>query len=166
MFQNDFHLVPVDNTNGTIEAGHGSTVALEFAQITGGFVTILTGGLLESAPAFSQSLPSTLTEAVVTNAGTIGAEGANLTIIGDVTNTGTLDANNASLVIDGAVSGGKATLEGTGEIEFGGPSSANTTFAANSDAILKLDDPSAFTGKVSGLTTAGLRRSDEHQLRR
>jgi hypothetical protein len=27
------------------------------------------------------------------------------------------------------------------------------TFAANADAILKLDNPSAFTGKVSGLTT-------------
>ena len=72
----------------------------------------------------------------------------------------TLDANNATLVIDGAVSGGKATLEGTGQIEFGGASSAKVTSAANSDAILKLDhqsvgDPSAFTGTVSGLNTGG-----------
>ena len=70
-----------------------------------------------------------------------------------MSNKGTLDANNATLVVDGAVKGGKATIEGTGEIEFGGASSAHVTFAANSDAILKLDDPSAFTGKVSGLTT-------------
>ena len=78
---------------------------------------------------------------------------ANLTIVGDVFNIkGDLDANNAKLVIDGAVKGGTATLEGTGEIEFGGASSARVTFAANSDGILKLDAPSTFTGKVSGLT--------------
>ena len=70
-------------------------------------------------------------------------------------NKGDLDANNALLVIDGTVKKGTATLEGTGEIEFGGASSANVTFAANSAGILKLDhqsvgDPSAFTGTVSG----------------
>ena len=146
LINSQFDLV---NTDGTIEAGHhGSTVDLEGSTIVGGFVTALHGGIIEA-----EQFASTITGAVVTNAGTIGAEGANLTIIGDVTNTGTLNANNASLIIDGAVSGGKATLEGTGEIEFGGASAANVTFAANSDAILKLDDPSAFTGKVSGLTT-------------
>ena len=138
----------VNTTNGTIEAGHGSEVDLEGATIVGGFVTALHGGIIEA-----EQFGSTITGAVVTNAGTIGAEGANLTIIGDVTNTGALDANNATLVIDGAVSGGRATIEGTGEIEFGGTSAAHVTFAANADAILKLDDPSAFTGKVSGLTT-------------
>ena len=146
----------VNTTNGTIEAGHGSTVGLEYGgHIVGGLVTVLQGGLLEAGGSASiLPLPGTITGAVVTNAGTIGAEGANLTIVGDVTNTGTLDANNATLVIDGAVSGGKATIEGTGEIEFGGASAAHVTFAvANSDAILKLDDPSAFTGTVSGLTT-------------
>jgi hypothetical protein len=147
LINSQFDLV---NTDGTIEAGHhGSTVVLEESTIVGGFVTALHGGIIEA-----EQVASTITGAVVTNAGTIGAEGANLTIIGDVTNTGTLDANNAALVIDGAVSGGKATIEGTGEIEFGGASAAHVTFAAaNSDAILKLDDPSAFTGKVSGFTT-------------
>ena len=138
----------IDTTNGTVEARQGSTVGLENATIVDGLVTALHGAMIEA-----EQGSSTITGALVTNAGTIGAEGANLTIIGDVTNTGTLDANNATLVVDGTVSGGKATLEGTGEIEFGGPSSANTTFAANSDAILKLDAPSAFTGTVSGLTT-------------
>ena len=42
-------------------------------------------------------------------------------------------------MIDGVVAGGKATLEGTGEIEFGGASSASAAvFAANSDAISNL----------------------------
>jgi hypothetical protein len=144
--------VTIDNflntTDGTVKAGSNSTIGLENATIVGGLVTAMRGAIIEA-----EQGSNTITGAVVTNAGTIGAEGANLTIVGDVTNTGTLDANNATLLIDGAVSGGKATLEGTGEIEFGGPSSANTTFAANSDAILKLDAPSTFTGTVSGLTT-------------
>ena len=141
----------LDNTSGTIEAGHGSTVVVDEASIDNGFVTILTGGLLKSGTP-QQHGSSFITGAVVMNAGKIGAEGANLSIIGDVTNTGTLDANNATLVIDGAVSGGKATIEGTGEIEFGGASAAKVTFAANADAILKLDEPLAFTGTVFGLT--------------
>ena len=140
----------LDNTQGTIEAGQGSTVGLENSTtITGGLVTVMKGAMFE-AEGFG---PDTVTGALVTNAGTVGAEGGNLTIIGNVTNTGTLDANNATLVVDGIVSGGKATIEGTGEIEFGGASSANVTFAANADAILKLDNPQAFTGTVSGLTT-------------
>ncbi len=150
VFQDVFGL---DNTNGTIMAGHGSTVALEDASIDGGLITILRGGLLHSEPHGSADSLSTITGAVITNAGTIGAEGANLTVNGDVASTGNLDANNATLVIDGAVSGGQATLEGTGEIEFGGPSAARVTFAANSNAMLKLDDPLKFTGTIFGLTT-------------
>jgi hypothetical protein len=97
-------VIGLDNTNGTIEADHGSTVLLEDATINGGFVTVLKGGLLESEPHQQSFAPNTITGAAVTNAGTIGAEGANLTIIGDVTNTGTLDANNATLLIEGACS--------------------------------------------------------------
>ena len=140
----------LDNTHGTIGAGQGSTVALENSStITGGLVTVMKGAIFE-AEGFG---PDKVTGASVTNAGTVGAESGNLTIIGNVTNTGTLDANNATLVVDGSVSGGKATIEGTGEIEFGGASSANVTFGASTDAILKLDSPSTFTGTVSGLTT-------------
>jgi hypothetical protein len=137
----------LDNTHGTIKAGHGSTIGLEDGSIVGGLVTVMKGGILEA----ELQGGNTITGAVVTNAGTIGAEGANLTIVGDVTNTGTLDANNATLVINGAVSGGKATLEGTGEIEFGAASAAHVTFAASSNAVLKLDN--SFSGTVSGLTT-------------
>ena len=135
--------------NGTIDAAANSTISLEDASITGGFVTVKHGGILEAGQG-----SNTISGAVIANEGTLGTEGGNLTIVGNVNNTkGTLDANNATLAIDGAVCGGKATIEGTGEIEFGGGSSARrVTFAANSDGILKLDAPSTFTGKVSGLT--------------
>ena len=145
--------VTIDNflthTKGTVEAGHDSTVGLEGGTIIDGLVTIKNGGIVEG-----EQGSNLITGAAVSNAGTLGAEGGNLTVIGNVTNaSGTLDANNASLVVDGSVSGGKATIEGTGEIEFGGASSANVTFGASTDAILKLDKPSTFTGTVSGLTT-------------
>jgi hypothetical protein len=143
--------VTIDNflhhRNGTLEAGHNSTIGLENATITGGLVKSLSGAIIEA-----EQGSNTITGAQVKNAGTIGAESANLTIVGDVHNhKGNLDANDGTLVIDGAVKGGTATIEGTGEIEFGGPSSAKVTFAANSDAILKLDSPATFTGTVSGL---------------
>jgi hypothetical protein len=144
----------LDNTTGTIEAGCGSTVAVDGTEVIGGFVTILKGGLLEagaSVPFGSQ--PGFITGAVITNAGTIGAEGENLTINGDLTNRGTLDANNATLEIDGTVNGGKVTIEGTGEIVFGGPSSADVRFGPSTDAILKLEDPATYSGAVFGLTS-------------
>jgi hypothetical protein len=145
--------VTIDNflngSQGTVKATRQSTVGLENATIVGGLVKALPGSMIEA-----EQGSNTITGADVKNAGTIGAEGANFTIIGDVHNhKGNLDANNATLVIDGAVKGGTATIEGTGEIEFGGGSSADVTFAANSDGTLKLDQPSAFTGTVSGLTT-------------
>ena len=121
--------------NGTLEAGHNSTIGLENATITGGLVKSLSGAIIEA-----EQGSNTITGALVKNAGTIGAEWADLTIVGDVHNhKGNLDANDGTLVIDGTVKNGTASLEGAGEIEFGGPSSAKVTFAANSDAILKLD---------------------------
>jgi hypothetical protein len=156
-----------NTTNGTVEARHGSTIGLDGGNIFGGFVTVLDGATIEAEQA-----AGTIFGAVITNAGTIGAEGANLeissnvtnkgtldatnarlSIDGDVTNTGTLNASNGTIVIEGTVSGGRAMLEGTGDIEFSAASAAHVTFAANSNAILKLDDPSAFTGTVSGLAT-------------
>ena len=145
--------VTIDNylktTDGTVEAGKDSIVDLGNAAITGGLVTALHGAIIQA-----EQGSNAITGALITNAGTLGAEGANLSIIGDVANTGTLDANNATLTIDGAVSGGKATIEGSGEINFDGASAVNVTFAAgNSNAILALDMPSEFTGTVSGFAT-------------
>jgi hypothetical protein len=144
--------VTIDNflhhAKGTVEAGQNSTVGLENATITGGLVKALSGSIIEA-----EQGSNIITGAHVKNAGTIGAESADLTIVGDVHNhKGDLDANNATLVIDGAVKGGTATLEGTGEIEFGGASSAHVKFAANAEATLKLDDPLTFKGTVSGFT--------------
>ena len=78
--------VTIDNflnhTNGTVEAGKDSTIGLENATITGGFVTVKHGAIIEA-----EQGSNTITGADVKNAGTIGAEGANLTIVGDVHNT-------------------------------------------------------------------------------
>jgi hypothetical protein len=153
-----------NTTTGTVEADHGSIIGLEGGNIFGGTVTVLHGATIEAEQA-----AGTIFAAVLTNAGTVGAEGANLeissnvtnkgtldatnarlSIDGDVTNTGTLNANGGTIVIEGVVSGGKATIEGAGEIAFGGDSAADVIFAANSHGELALD--AAFTGKVFGFT--------------
>ena len=154
----------ISNTTGTIEADHGSTIGLEGGNIFGGTVTVLHGATIEAEQA-----AGTIFAAVLTNAGTLGAEGANLeisgnvtnkgtldainarlSIDGDVTNTGTLNANNGAIVIEGTVSGGKATIQTAGEIAFGGASASNVIFEVNSNGKLAVD--AAFTGTVSGFT--------------
>ena len=150
-----------NTTTGTLEAAHhGSTIALEGGNIFGGTVTVFHGATIEAEQA-----AGTIFAAVVTNAGTIGAEGANLTINGDVANAkGTLDANNATLEIDGAVNGGRVTIEGTGEIGFGG------RFLCRREIWVKLRRHSQ-TGEPLDVyrhcfwaTDRGLPRSHQHQL--
>ena len=144
--------VTIDNSlkheKGSVEAGKNSIVGLENATIVGGFVKALPGSVIAA-----EQGSNTITDAHVKNAGTIGAESGDLTIVGDVNNhKGNLDANNATLVIDGTVKKGTATLEGTGEIEFGGASSADVKFASSAEGTLKLDDPLTFKGTVFGFT--------------
>jgi hypothetical protein len=62
-----------------------------------------------------------------------------------------LDANNGNVTIQGVVTGGTATIEGTGKIEFGASSAANVIFAANADGILRIDQ--TFAGTVAGMAT-------------
>ena len=66
--------VTIDNflhhAKGTVEAGHNSTVGLEDATITGGFVKALSGSMIEADQG-----SNTITGAEVKNDGTIGAEG-------------------------------------------------------------------------------------------
>jgi hypothetical protein len=78
----------LNHAKGTIEAGQNSTVGLEDATIIGGIVRALPGSIIEA-----EQGSNTITGAEVKNAGTIGAEGADLTIVGDVhNNKGDLDA--------------------------------------------------------------------------
>jgi hypothetical protein len=89
---------------------------------------------------------------IVFNYGTLEAAGSGgLHIAGVVSNSGTLWANGAELVIHGDVSGdGSGLISGTGTLEFGGASSAHTVFAADAAGLLKLDDVLDFSGDITG----------------
>jgi hypothetical protein len=87
----------------------------------------------------------------VINSGTLEAALGELYIASSVTNSGKLIAESGGdLVAAGSVTGGSATIEGTGTVEFGAASNVGTSFAAGSTGRLILDDGAQYTGTISG----------------
>jgi hypothetical protein len=88
----------------------------------------------------------------VTNTGTLETVGtlSELYIASSVTNSGKLIANGGDLVAAGVVTGGSATIESTGTVEFGAASNVGTSFASTSIGELILDDAAQYTGTISG----------------
>jgi hypothetical protein len=66
----------------------------------------------------------------VTNAGALKADyGSELFIASNLNNTGTLNATYGTILLAGTVTGtGTATINGTGQVEFGAASSNGTKF--------------------------------------
>jgi len=90
----------------------------------------------------------------VTNTGTLEANATGeLYIASPVTNSSGKLIAYGELVAAAAVTGGTATIEDAGTVEFGSASSAATTFAAGSTGELILDDGAHYTGTVSGFGT-------------
>jgi hypothetical protein len=93
---------------------------------------------------------------VVVNTGTLEATGSGgLVIHGDVANSGLLWANGGNVTVTGAVNGsGSAIIDGTATLQFGAPSSMQTTFGQDAAGTLRLDDSLDFSGVVSGFGKA------------
>jgi hypothetical protein len=91
----------------------------------------------------------------VTNSGILEATaGGELFIASNLSNTGSLYASNGTILIAGTITGtGTATINGTGQVEFGAASSNGVKFAAGSTGELILDDSKQYTGTVSGFGT-------------
>jgi large repetitive protein len=91
---------------------------------------------------------------VVTNSGTLEATGSGgLVVNSAVANSGSLVAAGGDLTLKGDVTGaGTATISGAGILEYGGASSATTSFA-DATGELKLDQSANFAGAISGFTT-------------
>jgi hypothetical protein len=89
---------------------------------------------------------------LVVNAGTLEATGSGgLDIAGAVANSGSLMAEGGNITIHGDVTGsGTALIDGGATIEFGGASSATTSFTATATGTLMLDNSAGFTGTVTG----------------
>jgi len=92
---------------------------------------------------------------IINNSGVLEAiGGSELDVLSDVANSGLLWANGGDLTISGDVSGnGHAIISGSGMLEFAGASSESTSFAAGAAGTLELDNPSTFTGTISGLSS-------------
>ncbi|QOL49120.1 cadherin domain-containing protein [Massilia litorea] len=88
----------------------------------------------------------------VTNTGTLAATGSGgLVINGALDNAGSLWANGGNVTVHGDVGGnGSATISGTATLQFGGAANGHTQFAADGDGTLVLDHSAAFTGTVAG----------------
>jgi hypothetical protein len=92
----------------------------------------------------------------VFNFGTLEASGSGgLTIASAVANSGELWANGANLTVHGDVSGnGTAIIDGSGTVDFAAASSANVVFGAGAAGTLKLEDSFHFNGTISGFNGA------------
>ena len=134
-------------TGGMLTVDAGSTLDLTNTTINGG--TLSNSGTVDSTGT------SALNGVAVTNSGILEATSGALNVSGQVTNIGNLLANGGTVDIAGAVTGsGTATISGTNSVlEFGAASAENTTFSAAIASMLKLDNPSSFTGTVAGLAT-------------
>ena len=119
-------------------------------QLGAGQMTLINDGTIIADA--TQALTIDTGSNLITNSGVLEATGkGGLVIASPLDNSGHLWANGGNLSLNGDVTGaGYATISGNSTLEFGGASSINTTFAADGDGILWLDQASNFTGVISG----------------
>jgi len=119
--------------------------------ITGGVISTVAGSSLDAGTGTNTLSPTT----PITNDGTIDTDSGNFVINGSVKGAGTLLAADSNFItVTGAVTGGKADIEGAGEINIDGKSSVAVTFSPGSTGMLTLGDATKFTGTVAGMSTA------------
>ena len=93
---------------------------------------------------------------ILVNHGTVDANVSGQTLTsgaaGSDTNDGLFEASNGGLLdVTGAITGGGQLEIGAGsEIELGGAASETTTFTGATNAKLRLDVPSSYTGTIAG----------------
>ncbi|WP_426442221.1 hypothetical protein [Bradyrhizobium genosp. P] len=150
----------------------GSVAAVD-AQTTGGDGTvtidnygILNGAIVSDATtAFENEVGATWNATSSSsfsgpsfkNAGTIDVTNGALTIsASSYVDTGSLIANGGNILVTVAETGaGNATIYGSSQISYDGPSNGNVTFAAGATGELVLRDSVAFAGTITGFTGSG-----------
>jgi hypothetical protein len=150
-----------DSASGLVATlAAASHIDLDGATITGGTVSVFFGSTIDTL----NDNASTISGAVVTNAGTLTANHGNLTVNGAVTNAGVLAADDSILDITGAVTGkGTATIADSGTLEFGGASSAKVTFLDHT-GTLQLDAATTVAARFTGTIVGFAHGSDDIDL--
>lgn len=136
---------------GQLTAMTGSHIDLVHALIVGGTVSTAAQASIAALNGGDSRI-----EAKVSNSGTLAARGGDLTVSGAIVNSGVLSAEDSKLALEGKVTGtGKATIEGTGSIEFqAANSTANVVFKNGASGSLILDASTSFKGTISGFSPA------------
>jgi hypothetical protein len=138
----------IKNNGRIVSASAGAMVQLGSAEIDGGTISTVAGAVLQAQE--GDNVINTTTP--IANVGTIECSGGNLTITGSVNNSGVLTVGPGSVLrVDGEVTGGTATIYGSGKLELGGPSSVNVSFDPASNGILVLNSAEKYTGTIAGM---------------
>jgi len=152
------HLTLSDNDNNVIFGGTAAATLDNVdntisgaGQIGAGQMTLVNAGTIVADGNHALVIDTGTT--AVANSGTLEATGGGgLVIAGAVNGAGSLWANGGDITIHGDVTGqGSATISGSGALEFSAASAANVGFAGNASGTLTVDHAAAFTGTLAGL---------------
>ena len=131
-----------------LASGSGANVDLEGATVSGG--TLKTSGKNAVIETVGGSV-NVLDGGTISSGSTVEINvGTTLTLTGTVINSGALLVNGGTLDIDGILTGGTVNIGGAGKTEITQASSENVAFLANSIGQLLLDQPTSYTGQISG----------------
>jgi hypothetical protein len=146
-------LVGTGSPNGQLNVTAGM-FTLASGSLQAGSISIGSGGtLLISQGAYTGS---NSIAASIGNSGIFSvANSAGANIAGSITGTGSFTVSgSAQLIVSGADTGtGSFTIANTASLEIGAADSETIIFAPSSNALLKLDHVSLFTGQIAGLNT-------------
>jgi hypothetical protein len=165
---NDAEATVSDQQGGSLSlVGTGGTTSPNGQlNITAGMFTLASGSLqagsisigsgrtfLISQGAYTGS--NSITPSIADNGSFTVANSASANITGGITGTGSFAASgSAQLIVNGPDTGtGSFTIANTASLEIGAADSENIIFAPSSNALLKLDYVSLFTGAIGGLNT-------------
>jgi hypothetical protein len=133
--------VKLDNEDNTI-SGAG--------QLGAGELNLINAGIINANGAHSLTVDTGSNS--ILNSGVLEASGSGgMVVASAIVNSGVLWANGAHLTLEGDVSGnGVAKIDGAGTLDFDAPSTANVVFGAGAVGTLKIGDSFHFNGAISG----------------
>ncbi len=140
----------ISGTSADVTLTNVDNIISGAGQIGIGQLTLINEGTIDATGANSLTVDTGAN--VVTNSGMLEASGSGgLVIESAIANSGILWANGATLTVEGEVTGnGIAKIDGAGTLDFEASSTANVAFGSGATGTLKLGDAFHFNGTISG----------------
>jgi hypothetical protein len=148
----------VTGTTAAIDAlttSTGTAVIDNYGHVVGNVIAYNATFTNELLADWSVNGTNTFTGAsTLVNLGTIDSNGASvISGLSNIANTGAFEVQSGSLKLAEAMTGAGAVNIYGATMEFGAASDAHVQFASSTSGTLVLDDPSHFTGTVTGFTS-------------